>query len=113
METRWMRYVSLGRSELEVSVLALGCGGFGGVGSAADLIGRGDDEQTAFALMDAAREHGITLFDTANESCDRSTTVFGVAAALPLLDPHAAIATTASTAPVALMALTAHPPWVG
>ena len=61
-----MRYVSLGRSELEVSVLALGCGGFGGVGSAADLIGRGDDEQTAFALMDAAREHGITLFDTAN-----------------------------------------------
>ena len=61
-----MRYVRLGRTDLEVSVLALGCGGFGGVGSAADLIGRGDDEQAAFALMDAAREHGITLFDTAN-----------------------------------------------
>jgi aryl-alcohol dehydrogenase-like predicted oxidoreductase len=52
--------------DLDVSVLALGCGNFGGVGSAPELFGRGDDEATAFALMDAARERGITLFDTAN-----------------------------------------------
>ena len=61
-----MRHVRLGSSDLEVSVVALGCGNFGGVGSAPDLVGRGDDEATAFALMDAARERGITLFDTAN-----------------------------------------------
>ena len=61
-----MRYARLGRTDLEVSVIGLGCGNFGGIGSAPELFERGDDEQTAFALMDAAREHGITLFDTAN-----------------------------------------------
>jgi len=59
-----MRYASIGT--LEVSVLGLGCGNFGGIGSAPELFGRGDDEPTAYALMDTAREHGITLFDTAN-----------------------------------------------
>lgn len=62
----WVRYVRLAGTDLDVSVLALGCGNFGGVGSAPELFGRGDDEATAFALMDAARERGITLFDTAN-----------------------------------------------
>ncbi len=61
-----MRYVRLADTELHVSVLALGCGNFGGIGSAPELFGRGDDEATAFALMDTARDHGITLFDTAN-----------------------------------------------
>jgi aryl-alcohol dehydrogenase-like predicted oxidoreductase len=58
--------VRLAGTDLDVSVLALGCGNFGGIGSAPELFGRGDDEATAFALMDAARERGITLFDTAN-----------------------------------------------
>jgi aryl-alcohol dehydrogenase-like predicted oxidoreductase len=61
-----MRYARLGRSDLEVSVLGLGCGNFGGIGSTPELFERGDDEQTAVALMDAARDTGITLFDTAN-----------------------------------------------
>jgi aryl-alcohol dehydrogenase-like predicted oxidoreductase len=61
-----MRYARLGRSDLEVSVLGLGCGNFGGIGSTPELFERGDDERTAFALMDAARHAGITLFDTAN-----------------------------------------------
>jgi aryl-alcohol dehydrogenase-like predicted oxidoreductase len=61
-----MRYVRLGQSDLEVSAIALGCGNFGGIGSIPELVGRGDDEAAAFALMDAAREHGIILFDTAN-----------------------------------------------
>jgi len=61
-----MRYARLGRTDLEVSVLGLGCGNFGGIGSAPELFGRGEDEQAAFALMDAARERGITMFDTAN-----------------------------------------------
>jgi len=61
-----MRYARLGRSDLEVSVLGLGGGNFGGIGSTPELFERGDDERTAFALMDAARTSGITLFDTAN-----------------------------------------------
>ena len=61
-----MRYARMGRTDLEVSVLALGCGNFGGVGSVPELFGLGEDEAGAFALMDAALERGITLFDTAN-----------------------------------------------
>jgi aryl-alcohol dehydrogenase-like predicted oxidoreductase len=59
-----MRYTSLG--ELVVSVVALGCGNFGGVGSAPETFGRGEDERQAFALLDAALDRGITLLDTVN-----------------------------------------------
>jgi aryl-alcohol dehydrogenase-like predicted oxidoreductase len=73
-----MRYVRLGRDGLEVSVVALGCGNFGGIGSPPELVGRGEDEAAAFALMDAAREHGITLFDTANSyAMGRSEQIVG------------------------------------
>src|SRR5215475_12378216 len=61
-----MRYVRLGASDLTVSVLALGCGNFGGIGSRPELFGRGEDEPAAVALLDRARELGITLLDTAN-----------------------------------------------
>jgi aryl-alcohol dehydrogenase-like predicted oxidoreductase len=44
----------------------LGCGNFGGVGSAPEFFGRGQSEDEAFALMDAAWELGITWFDTAD-----------------------------------------------
>ena len=46
--------------------VALGCGNFGGVGSAPGLFGRGLNEQQAFELMDAAWESGIIHFDTAD-----------------------------------------------
>src|SRR5262245_53285332 len=73
-----MRYVRLGRTDLEVSVVALGCGSFGGIGSAPELFGQGEDEQAAFALMDAARDRGITLLDTANSyGGGRSETTLG------------------------------------
>jgi aryl-alcohol dehydrogenase-like predicted oxidoreductase len=73
-----MRYVRLGRTDLQVSVVALGCGNFGGIGSTPELFGRGEDEQAAFAIMDAARERGITLFDTANSyGGGRSETTVG------------------------------------
>lgn len=52
--------------DLDVSVLGLGCGNFGGVGSAPELFGQGETEPEAHALLDAAREQGITLLDTAN-----------------------------------------------
>jgi aryl-alcohol dehydrogenase-like predicted oxidoreductase len=44
----------------------LGCGNFGGVGSAPAFFGRGQSEDEAFAIMDAAWELGITHFDTAD-----------------------------------------------
>jgi aryl-alcohol dehydrogenase-like predicted oxidoreductase len=55
----------LGRTDLELSRLGLGCGNFGGIGSAPELFGRGETEEQAFALMDAAFAAGITFFDTA------------------------------------------------
>jgi aryl-alcohol dehydrogenase-like predicted oxidoreductase len=61
-----MEYRLFGRTGMRVSVLGLGCGGFGGVGSAPELFGKGEDKQTAFALMDRAWEVGINYFDTAD-----------------------------------------------
>jgi aryl-alcohol dehydrogenase-like predicted oxidoreductase len=51
---------------LAVSRIALGCGNFGGVGSAPEFFGRGLTGDQAFALMDAAWEAGLTHFDTAD-----------------------------------------------
>ncbi|HEX6023696.1 MAG TPA: aldo/keto reductase [Solirubrobacter sp.] len=56
----------LGRSGLEVPRIMLGCGNFGGVGSAPEFFGQGIDEDGAFALMDAAWEMGLRHFDTAD-----------------------------------------------
>jgi aryl-alcohol dehydrogenase-like predicted oxidoreductase len=44
----------------------LGCGNFGGIGSAPAFFGRGNTEAEAFAIMDAAWERGIRCFDTAD-----------------------------------------------
>jgi len=49
-----------------VARLVLGCGNFGGVGSDLSLVGAGDSQDDAFALMDAAWERGIRAFDTAS-----------------------------------------------
>jgi len=46
--------------------LALGCGNFGGIGSAPAFFGRGTGEEEARAIMDAAWEGGIRWFDTAD-----------------------------------------------
>jgi aryl-alcohol dehydrogenase-like predicted oxidoreductase len=61
-----MEYGRLGHTGVEVSRVALGCGNFGGIGSAPAFFGQGESEEEAFALMDAAFERGITLFDTAD-----------------------------------------------
>lgn len=55
----------LGGSGIEVSRVLLGCGNFGGIGSAPELFGAGETREEAFALMDAARARGISVFDTA------------------------------------------------
>jgi len=46
--------------------LILGCGNFGGVGSAPATFGKGETLEQAIELMDAAWEAGITWFDTAD-----------------------------------------------
>ena len=56
----------LGHSGVEVSRIILGCGNFGGIGSAPELFGCGESRDEAFALMDAAWAAGITAFDTAD-----------------------------------------------
>jgi 1-deoxyxylulose-5-phosphate synthase len=46
--------------------IVLGCGNFGGIGSAPELFGQGESGEEAFAIMDAAWEAGIRWFDTAD-----------------------------------------------
>jgi aryl-alcohol dehydrogenase-like predicted oxidoreductase len=56
----------LGASGIEVSRIILGCGNFGGIGSAPEFFGQGESDEQAFELMDAAWELGMTTFDTAD-----------------------------------------------
>jgi len=56
----------LGGTGVEVSRIILGCGNFGGIGSAPEFFGQGENEEEAFRIMDAAWELGITTFDTAD-----------------------------------------------
>jgi aryl-alcohol dehydrogenase-like predicted oxidoreductase len=61
METR-----PLGRTGLELTRIGLGCGNFGGIGSAPQFFGQGENEEQAFALLDAADDLGINFLDTAD-----------------------------------------------
>ena len=49
-----------------LSRVALGCGNFGGVGSAPEFFGQGMSHDEALALMDGAWELGLRHFDTAD-----------------------------------------------
>jgi len=51
---------------IEVSRIILGCGNFGGIGSAPEFFGQGENDDEAFQIMDSAWELGITTFDTAD-----------------------------------------------
>src|SRR5215472_14856979 len=55
-----------GRSAGTFARIALGCGNFGGIGSAPEFFGQGLGEDQALALMDAAWQAGITHFNTAD-----------------------------------------------
>jgi aryl-alcohol dehydrogenase-like predicted oxidoreductase len=68
----------LGATSIHVPRIMLGCGNFGGVGSAPAFFGQGLSEAEAFAVMDAAWELGITWFDTADAyGGGRSETAIG------------------------------------
>ncbi len=68
----------LGGTGVEVSRIILGCGNFGGIGSAPEFFGQGESEEEAFRIMDAAWELGITTFDTADAyGGGRSETMIG------------------------------------
>jgi aryl-alcohol dehydrogenase-like predicted oxidoreductase len=68
----------LGGTGIEVSRIILGCGNFGGVGSAPELFGQGESEEKAFLIMDAAWALGINTFDTADAyGGGRSETMIG------------------------------------
>jgi aryl-alcohol dehydrogenase-like predicted oxidoreductase len=60
-----VEYRRLGSTGLELSSVGLGCGNFGGIGSAPELFGAGENETEAFAIMDRAEAAGINFFDTA------------------------------------------------
>ncbi len=51
---------------ITIDRVALGCGSFGGIGSAPDFFGQGLSQDQAFELMDAAWAAGIGWFDTAD-----------------------------------------------
>jgi aryl-alcohol dehydrogenase-like predicted oxidoreductase len=51
---------------VEVGRITLGCGNFGGIGSAPQFFGQGETEEEAFTIMDAAWALGIRSFDTAD-----------------------------------------------
>src|SRR5215208_2545154 len=55
-----MEYTTLGRTGLKVSVAGLGCGGFSRLG-----LGTGKTEADAIAIIRAAFDLGVNLFDTA------------------------------------------------
>jgi len=61
-----MERAYLGGTGICVSRIILGCGNFGGIGSAPAFFGQGESREEAFAIMDAAWEAGITAFDTAD-----------------------------------------------
>ncbi|MBC7975644.1 MAG: aldo/keto reductase [Myxococcales bacterium] len=61
-----MNYQRLGTTGVKISRLGLGCGNFGGVGSAPAFFGMGDTCAQAAQLLDHAVDAGINLLDTAD-----------------------------------------------
>jgi 1-deoxyxylulose-5-phosphate synthase len=56
----------LGRSNVAVTRIVLGCGNFGGVGSSPAFFGQGIAKDVALRIMDTAWDLGIRAFDTAD-----------------------------------------------
>lgn len=61
-----MDFHNLGRTGLHISSFGMGCGNFGGIGSAPAFFGQGESEEEAFVLLDRAVDLGVNYLDTAN-----------------------------------------------
>jgi aryl-alcohol dehydrogenase-like predicted oxidoreductase len=61
-----MDYTPLGATGVRISRIILGCGNFGGIGSSPAFFGQGESDEEAAAIMDAALDLGINVFDTAD-----------------------------------------------
>ena len=61
-----MEQRALGRSGVAVTPIILGCGNFGGIGSAPAFFGQGTSREDAHRLLDEAWELGIRTLDTAD-----------------------------------------------
>jgi len=73
-----LHFHNLGRTGLRISGFGMGCGNFGGIGSAPAFFGQGESEEEAFALLDRAVDLGINYLDTANAyGGGRSETTIG------------------------------------
>jgi len=73
-----MEHRALGRSGVAVSQIILGCGNFGGIGSAPAFFGKGTSRDDALRLLDDAWELGVRTLDTADAyGGGRSETVIG------------------------------------
>jgi aryl-alcohol dehydrogenase-like predicted oxidoreductase len=66
VEGERLEFHNLGRTGLRVSGFGMGCGNFGGIGSAPEFFGQGEPEEEAFVLLDRAVDLGINYLDTAN-----------------------------------------------
>lgn len=73
-----MEHRQLGQTDLQVSAFGMGCGNFGGIGSAPEFFGQGESEEEAFELLDRAVDLGLNYLDTANAyGGGRSETTIG------------------------------------
>ena len=78
MQAGSIEYRYLGNTGLALSSYGMGCGNFGGIGSAPEFFGQGESEEEAFALLDRAVDLGINYLDTANAyGGGRSETTIG------------------------------------
>ncbi len=64
--------------KLSLPPVVVGCGNFGGIGSAPAFFGQGESEEEAFAILDAAWALGLDWLDTADAyGGGRSETIVG------------------------------------
>ena len=61
-----MKYSTIKNSSLRISRISFGCANFGGIGSAPNLVGKGDSETDCHQMLNIAYAFGINYFDTAS-----------------------------------------------
>lgn len=61
-----MKYTTIKNSNIQIPRMSFGCSNFGGVGSAANLVGKGDTEESCHQILNLLYSFGINHFDTAS-----------------------------------------------